>query len=143
MTLLEHDAVIAAASRLLHDASLKELYVQVGDANEFYAVIDHQKQTDECCWEGCCLALSVTSSGENASHEYHIIGQVFQCNECDDKQHSYFAIQQSRPGDCLHTLADADGYSAIATSGCVDVMALLLNIGSITTLEQAARLANK
>lgn len=142
-TLLEHDAVMAAAGRLLHDASPKELYEQAGDADEFYAVIDHQQQTDECCCEGCCLALSVTPSGQDTSHECHIIGQVFQCGECDDKQNSYFAIRQGRPGDCLHTLANADGYPVIATSGCVDVVALLININSITTLEQASELANK
>lgn len=142
-TLLKHDTLMAAASRLLHDASPKELYVQAGDAGEFYAVIDHQQQTDECCCEGCCLALSVTPSGQDTSHECHIIGQVFQCGECDDKQNSYFAIRQGWPGDCLHTLADADGYPVIATSGCVDVVALLLSIDSITTPEQAARLANK
>lgn len=142
-TLLEHNALMAAASRLLHDASPKKLYEQAGDADEFYAVIDHQKQTDGNCCEGCCLALSVTSSGENASHECHIIGQVFQCDESGDHQHSYFSIRQGRPGDCLHTLADEDGYPVIATSGCVDVVALLLNINSITTLEQASELANK
>lgn len=142
-TLLGHNAVMAAASRLLHDASPKELYELARDADEFYAVIDHQKQADECCCKGCCLALSVTSSGQNASHECHIIGQVFQCDESGDHQHSYFSIRQGRPGDCLHTLADEDGYPVIATSGCVDAVALLLNIDSITTPEQAASLANK
>ena len=141
-TFLEHDAVMAAAGRLLHEASPKELYEQAGDVDECYAVIDHQ-QTDGNCCEGCCLALSITSSGQDASPECHIIGQVFQCDESGDHQHSYFAIRQGRPGDCLHMLDDADGFPVLATFGCVDVMALLLNIGSITTKMQAARLANR
>lgn len=142
-TLLEHDAVMAAAGRLLHDASPKELYEQTGDAGEFYAVIDHQKQTDECCCEGCCLALSGTSSGQNASHEYHVIGQTFRCDGFGNNLHSYIAIRKSQDKSFLHTLDAKDGYPVIATYGCVDMMALLLNINSITTLEQAARLANK
>lgn len=142
-TLLEHNALMAAASRLLYDASPKELYEQAGDAGEFYAVIDHQKQTDECCCEGCCLALSGTSSVENASHEYHVIGQTFRCDDFGNNLHSYFAIRRSQDKSCLNTLNVKDGCPVIATYGCVDMMALLLNINSITTLEQASELANK
>lgn len=140
---LEHPAVMTLIGNMLHDTSCGTIDQWIGSADAYYAVMDHQHRTGISYYEGCYFAMSRTPAKQGGGYEYHIIGQLFQCDTASGREQSYFAIRQNKDGHCLHTIDEADGEPVLATFGCVDMTGLLMNIGSITTEQQAADLANK
>lgn len=143
-TFLEHDTVITVADSLLRSDTCEDLDGWIGDADEYYGIIDHQRQVGESCFEGCRFAVSrVLSKQLGGCYVHHVIGQTFQYNLSNGSEQSYFAIRNSQGSHCLHTLDSENRYPVLAVFGCTDVMALILDIDSITTLQQAADLANR
>lgn len=138
-----HSAVMALIGKMLHDTSCGSIDQWIGSADAYYAVMDHQRRTGNSCYEGCYVAMSRTPARQYGGREYHIIGQIFQCDTASGRTQSYFAIRQDKDGHRLHTIDETDGEPVLATFGCVDMAKLLMNIGSITTGRQAAELANR
>lgn len=140
---LEHDTVMASAARLLHGSSCDSMDRLAGGADEYYSIMDHQRRMNENCGEGCYYAVSRTISGQNGLSEYRVIGQTFQYDIRSGREQSFFAIRKNEGSRQLHTLEHAAGCPVLSPFGCVDMAGLLMNIRSVTTKEQAARIANR
>ncbi len=140
---LEHDNVMAAAGRLLYDGSCDILDQIAGGADAYYGIMDHQRRMDGNYCEGCYCAVSRTVSGQSGFSECHVIGQIFGCDAQRGMGESFFAIRKSMDGRQMYTLDQSDGYPVLGPFGCVDVAGLLVNIHSIVTKEEAARVANR
>lgn len=141
--LLEHGTIMAFAGCLLHDSSCDCMDQWIGSTDSFYGIMDHQHTRKENCREGRYYAVSRTLCRQKESYDYHIIGQTFQYNELTGSEQSYFAIRQNNDCRHLYTLDETEVRPVLATFGCVDMMDLLIHIGTITTKQQAAGLANK
>lgn len=138
-----HPTVMDLIGKMLHETSCSSIDQWIGSADAYYSVMDHQHRAGSGCYEGCYFALSRTSARQDSGYEYHVIGQLFQCDTGSGREQSYFAIRQNKGRNHLHTIDETDGEPVLATFGCVDMAKLLINIGSITTGQQAADLANR
>lgn len=140
---LEHPAVMTLIGNMLHDTSCGTIDQWIGSADAYYAVMDHQHQTGISYYEGCYFAMSRTPAKQGGRYEYHIIGQLFQCDTASGREQSYFAIRQDKDGHHLLTIDETDGEPVLATFGCVDMAKLLMHMENITTGQQVADLANR
>lgn len=138
-----HPAVMALIGKMLHGTSCGSIDQWIGSADSYYAVMDHQHRAGRNRYEGCYFVMSRTPGRQDCGYAYHIIGQLFQCDTTSGREQSYFAIRQNKDRNHLHTIDETDGEPILATFGCVDMTRLLMNIGSITTGQQAADLANR
>lgn len=140
---LEHEKIMTFANCLLHENSCDCLDRLAGGADAYYGIMDHQCQTGGNCCEGCYYAVSRIVSPKNNTAEYHVIGQTFQYDTSSGGEKSFFTIRRNNGSNSMHTLEETAGCPVLSLFGCVDVAGLLVNINSITTKEQAARLANR
>lgn len=140
---LEHEKIMAFADCLLHDNSCNCLDRLAGKADSYYGIMDHQRRTGENCCEGCYYAVSRTVSGKNNTAERHVIGQTFWYDTSSGMENSYFAIRKNNGDSSMHTLEATASCPILSLFGCVDVAGLLMNINTITTKEQASKIANR
>lgn len=140
---LEHEKAMAFADCLLHSSSSDMLDRLAGGADTYFGIMDHQCQIGGNRCEGCYYAVSKTVSRQNHTAECHVIGQTFQYNTCSGREKSFFAIRRNEGGRLMYALEETAACPVLSPFGCVDVAGLLVNIRSVTTKEQAARLANR
>lgn len=139
---LNHETVMSFADCLVHGSSCGILGRLAKGADVYCGIMDHQCQIDGNCFEGCYYAVSRTVSRQNNTAQCHVICQTFQCDLYSGRETSFFAIKRNRGSHCMYTLEEASGYPVLSPFGCVDMAGLLADIPSITTKEQAARIAN-
>ncbi|MCI8448119.1 MAG: hypothetical protein HFH30_06920 [Eubacterium sp.] len=139
----EHDTVMAAAGCLLHCSSCDSLDRLARGADAYYGIMDYQHRTGSSCCEGCYCAVSRIVSRQNGTSDCRIIGQIFQYDTSSGREKSFFAIRKNEGRNHMHTLEAAAGCPVLPLFGCVDMAVLLAGICSVTTKEQAARLANR
>lgn len=138
-SVLEHSSAMASAEWLLHAESSRDLYGLDGNADVFYAVMDHQKQDRSCC-EGCCYAVMKTAGKRWKVDAYYIIGQTFQQKAgCTEK--SYFSIRTGDGHGRLYDIESTVGEPALPTFGSVDMIGILMDIKEIRTVSQAVEAA--
>ncbi len=140
---LEHKKIMAFAGCLLQSSSYDILDKLACGADTYYGIMDHQCLIDANCCEGCYYAVSKTISMQNHTAERHVIGQTFLCDASSGLEKSLFAIRKNEGSLPMCTLEKTAGCPVLSPFGCMDVAGLLVNIHSITTKEQAARLANR
>lgn len=129
------------ADKLLHDPSCTAVDKWIGGTKFYYCVMDYQYWMEDCR-EGCYFAVVRIPSARDGQYEYHVISQTFDHTTFSREERSHFAIRKDDGEHNLITLDEEDGYPVLATFGCVDMMALLINIADVTTKQQAAELAN-
>lgn len=135
---LDHGAVMGMAEDLLKSRSCGCIDSHIGGASNYYAVMDHQKQVNGSCCEGGYYAVQRTVGSE--TYSCHIIGQTFKCGENPD---GYFAIRVNDQNQNLRNLDYSVGEPVFPSFGCVDIIAILMEIDSIRNSKQAIRAAVK
>ncbi len=135
-----HKDIMSTANILLKSCSCDIIDKQIGGTDNYYVVMDYQKQINACCCEGCYYA--VKRMAIKNVYNYHIVGQTFSSGPNDDIQSGYFAI---RTGDCqqLHDLDIKNDNLIFPAFGCMDMLGVLLNINAIHTAKDAEKIAVK
>lgn len=128
------------AAYLLHSDTYGKMEERLGDAGFHYAVVDCQENT-QAYSEGCYLAATRTAGG-NGEPQHNAIAQTYlyhkeTCEEC-----GYFAIRKAI-GNVLYTIDSSEGKPFLPTFGCVDMAALLAEIETINSKEDAIKTAIK
>ena len=141
ISLPEHKEVMNRAEELLNFGSCDEIDSRIGRMDNYYAVTDYQRRINGDGCEGCYYAVQKTTNHENCS--YHIIGQTFATDKCDDNFHSFFAIRTNQNGRQIHNLDVLSGEPVLPVFGCVDISAILMNIVKLVTAEQVIKTALK
>lgn len=141
MHLLNHQEIMNRARKLLKSCAPEDFNVLISRSNNYYAVTDQQVQTPDGGCEGCYYA--VRKSADNESFHYRIVGQTYACSRPDDTANGYFAIRTCGDRQKFHDLDSKTGDPVFPAFGCIDIMGVLINIDSITTLEQAKKIAAK
>ena len=103
-------------------------------------VMDCQENTPTYS-EGCYFAVTRTTWG-NGEPQHNAIVQAYlyhreTCEEC-----GYFTIKKTI-GNVLYTIDSSEGKPALPTFGCVDMVALLADIETINSKEDAIKTAIK
>ncbi len=135
---LTHNSIMRLADHLLHSSQYGEIHGQTGNADNYYAIMDHQKWISSTHCEGCYLAVKKISPIGNGTFNCKIIGQIFKENNA--AADGYFAIRERR-GNRLHDIARVTGEPVLPPFGCIDTLGLLLSIDRIKTAAQAERIA--
>ncbi|HBI62264.1 MAG TPA: hypothetical protein DDY31_13805 [Lachnospiraceae bacterium] len=138
-SVLEHSSAMASAEVLLHAKSSRGLYGLDGNADIFYAVMDHQKQGRSCC-EGCCYAVMKTAGKRGKVDACYIIGQTFQ-QKAGCTENSYFSIRTGDGHGQLYDIESTVGEPTLPTFGSVDMVGILMDIKEIRTVSQAVEAA--
>lgn len=137
---LGKDRAMGWAVYLLHSDTYGKMEERLGDAGFHYAVVDCQENT-QAYSEGCYLAATRTAGG-NGEPQHNAIAQTYlyhkeTCEEC-----GYFAIRKAI-GNVLYTIDSSEGKPFLPTFGCVDMAALLAEIETINSKEDAIKTAIK
>ncbi len=133
------------ADALLHSGACRAIGARAGNADRYYAVMDHQEWIREGCCEGCCYAVkrSVLHSPLKAWSRHHVIGQTFLLDESEDKGRGFFAVRRKDGLLPFRCLCLSNGIPVLPAFGCLDMVGLLRNIESIHTVEQEKNTAIK
>ena len=128
------------AGCLLHSDTYGKEEEGLGDVDIYYAVMDCQENT-QAYIEGCYFAATRTAWG-NGEPQHNAIAQTYlyhreTCEEC-----GYFAIRKTI-GNVLYTIDISEGKPVLPTFGCVDMVALLADIETINSKEDAMKTAIK
>ena len=129
------------AAYLLHSDTYGKMEERLGDAGFHYAVVDFQENTQEGYCEGCYYALSRLPLGDG-EFQHNFIGQAYLCHRETCEECGYFAIRKAI-GNVLYTIDSSEGKPVLPTFGCVDMAALLADIGNINSKEDAIKAAIK
>lgn len=140
-SILEHSSAMASAEGLLHAESSRHLYGLDGDADIFYAVMDHQKKVSSNYCEGCSYAVMKTAGRQGKTDACHIIGQTFGYEESGCTEQSYFAIRTGDGHGRLYDIESTAGEPALPAFGSVDMIGILMDIKEIRTASQAVEAA--
>ncbi len=142
---LKHGEIMEWADALLHSGACRAIGARAGNADRYYAVMDHQEWIREGCCEGCCYAVkrSVLHSPLKAWSRHHVIGQTFLLDESEDKGRGFFAVRRKDGLLPFRCLCLSNGIPVLPAFGCLDMVGLLRNIESIHTVEQAKNTAIK
>lgn len=138
---LEHEKIMTLADVLLHSDSPDTANGHIRDADNYYAVADHQKMTRENVCEGCYFAARKIPCSHSDMYAYRIIGQTFRDNCYGCNSSGYFAIRTAKSNQQFQNLDELSGRPVLPSFGCVDVIRLLMNIDIITTPGQAEEFA--
>lgn len=142
---LKHHQIMEWADALLHSDASNIIDNRIGNADHYYAVMDHQKwiQQDRC--EGYYLAIKRKISDKTYDRLYihNVIGQSFIYNEANDENISYFTIRKRDGLQPFHNLYISKGRPVLPTFGCVDLIELLRNIESVHNATQAKAVSIK
>lgn len=139
---LEKDRILGWAGYLLHSGTYEKVDENLEDADVYYSVMDCQRNTSEGHCEGCYFAVSRLPWG-HYGYQYNTIAQKFSSAKHGLKEQSYFAIRKSDGNGNLLDIAKEEGEPTLPTFGCVDIMALLADIETIKTKEDALKIAVK
>lgn len=140
---LKHVGAMKLVSMFLHSDTCRSIDRYTGNADIYYAVIDHQQAGRKNNYEGCYIAARKIPTLYNGQYRYSVIGQTFHCNEITCEEKGYFAIRKNNDYNHLYNLDQAKEELVLPTFGCIDLMALLLNIDHIQTIWQAEEIAVK
>lgn len=140
---LEHSKVMELAGSLLYPGSNSSLDSYFRNADTCYVIVDHQKWISENCCQGCYFAVKTAHPIDKGLYQYHIIGQTFNYDETTGDESGYFAIRANRDYGYLDNIVISDSGPVLPSSGCVDMLGILLNIDSIQTVEQIEKIAVK
>ena len=110
-----------------------------GNADNYYCIVDHQEWRKDVC-EGCYFAVKKATPRQGGTGMYHIIGQTFKENRKDIDTQGYFDIRTNDGSAKLQSIRQVDAI-IIPAFGCVDMIALLLQIGNVKTCGQVIQLA--
>ena len=102
---LKHGEIMEWADALLHSGACRAIGARAGNADRYYAVMDHQEWIREGCCEGCCYAVkrSVLHSPLKAWSRHH--GRRF-CSMNQRIKAGAFLQSGARP-DYFHSAASA------------------------------------
>ena len=140
---LEHSKVMELAGSLLYPGSNSSLDSYFRNADTCYVIADHQKWISENCCQGCYFAVKIAHPIDKGLYQYHIIGQTFNYDETTGDESGYFAIRTNRDDGYLDNIVISDSEPVLPSSGCIDMLGILLNIDSIQTMEQIEKIAVK
>ena len=140
---LEHSKVMELAGSLLYPGSNSSLDSYFRNADTCYVIADHQKWISENCCQGCYFAVKIVHPIDKGLYQYHIIGQTFNYDETTGDESGYFAIRTNRNDGYLDNIVISDSEPVLPSSGCIDMLGILLNIDSIQTVEQIEKIAVK
>ena len=140
---LEHSKVMELAGSLLYPGSNSSLDSYFRNADTCYVIADHQKWISENCCQGCYFAVKIAHPIDKGLYQYHIIGQTFNYDETTGDESGYFAIRTNRNDGYLDNIVISDSEPVLPSSGCIDMLGILLNIDSIQTMEQIEKIAVK
>lgn len=138
---LSHQEIMDRANLLLKSCVPEDFNVLISRSDNYYAVTDQQARTPDGGCEGCYYA--VQKSADSGSFHCLIVGQTYACSRPDDTANGYFAIRTCGDRQKFHDLDSKTGDPVFPAFGCIDIMGVLINIDSITTLEQAKKIAVK
>lgn len=141
ISVARHKDIMSTADILLKSCSCDIIDKQIGRTDNYYAVMDYQRQIDECCCEGCYYAVKRTAI-KNA-YNYYIIGQTFTSGQNDDIQNGYFAIRASDGNQGIHNISELSGELLFPPFGCIDLVAILMDVDNLSTAEQIKNTAVK
>lgn len=139
--LLNHDTVMNRAEELLRSRSYESVGSPIGNVDNYYAVMDYQRQFDGGFCEGCYYAVRRTA--DRGIYYYRIIGQTFFCDGCGDNPRGYFAIRANNKNRRLRSLDKSDKELVLPSFGCVDMMRVLMDIDKISASGQVKEAAVK
>lgn len=144
-TSLKHDKVMEWADTLLRSDACNKIDTWIGDADHYYAVMDHQKRVSESRYEGCYYAVKrrVSHNPLEALYKHYIIGQTFVFDEAGDESINFFAIRRKDEHPPFRNLYVSKGGPVLPTFGCVDMADLLRNIEKVHNARQAKIIAIK
>lgn len=137
ISLPDHEEVMNWAEELLNSGSCDKIDSHIGRVDNYYAVADYQKQLSGGGCEGCYYAVQKTTDHKNCS--YHIIGQTFATDKCDDSFHGYFAVRTNQNSRQIRNLDVLSGEPVLPVFGCVDMAAVLMDIESLVTAKQVIK----
>lgn len=137
--IMHHTDVMAYATGLLYSPSINWIDSMTGNADNYYCIVDHQEWRKDVC-EGCYFAVKKTAPRQGGIGRYNIIGQVFKGDRKDIDTQGYFDIRTNDGSAKLHSIRQVND-TVIPAFGCVDMIALLLEIGNVKTCEQVIQLA--
>ena len=127
------------AAYLLHSDTYGKMEEILGDADFHYAVVDCQESSPEGYCEGCYYALSRLPLGDG-EFQHNFIGQAYLCHRETCEECGYFTIRKAI-GNVLYTIDSSEGKPVLPTFGCVDMAALLAEIETINSKEDAMKTA--
>ena len=140
---LGHSKTMELAGLLLHSDRCSAFDSHLDNTDNYYLIADHQKWTTENCCQGCNFVVKRTLSESESLYKYNIIGQIFSCNQDTGDEAGYFAIRKNKDDRLMNNIALSSGETVLPSFGCIDLAALLLNIDSIQTAQQAIEIAVK
>ena len=138
---LGKDKAMGWAAYLLHSDTYGKMEEILGDADFHYAVVDFQESSPEGYCEGCYYTLSRLPLGDG-EFQHNFIGQAYLCHRETCEECGYFAIRKAI-GNVLYTIDSSEGKPVLPTFGCVDMAALLAEIETINSKEDAIKTAIK
>lgn len=138
---LEKDRIMGWANHLLHSETFKKVDENLGEADIYYSVMDYQENSPEGYCEGCYYALSRLPLGDG-EFQHNFIGQAYLCHRETCEECGYFSIRKAI-GNVLYTIDSSEGKPVLPTFGCVDMAALLAEIETINSKEDAIKTAIK
>ena len=136
---LGKDRAMGWAVYLLHSDTYGKMEEILGDADFHYAVVDFQESSPEGYCEGCYYTLSRLPLGDG-EFQHNFIGQAYLCHRETCEECGYFAIRKAI-GNVLYTIDSSEGKPVLPTFGCVDMAALLAEIETINSKEDAMKTA--
>ena len=139
---LENYNAMEWAAYLLHSGAYGKVDETLGDADVYFSIMDYQEILPKGDCEGCYFAVSRLPWG-HYGYQYNTIAQKFSSAKHGLKEQSYFAIRKSDGNGNLLDIAKEEGEPTLPTFGCVDIMALLADIETIKTKEDALKIAVK
>lgn len=139
-TPLEKDRVLGWAGYLLHSDTYEKVDENLGDTDVYYSVMDCRRNTSKGNSEGCYYVLERLTL-ENGRYQHNLIGQIFFSGNHGCEEHGYFAIRETNGHGHLQDIDKSEGEPVLPTLGCVDLMALLLDIKTIRTKDRAMEAA--
>ena len=136
---LGKDRAMGWAVYLLYSDTYGKMEEILGDADIYYSVMDCQESSPEGYCEGCYYALSRLPLGDG-EFQHNFIGQAFFSDRNGSVEGSYFSIRKAI-GNVLYTIDSSEGKPVLPTFGCVDMAALLAEIETINSKEDAMKTA--
>lgn len=140
---LIHNRIMKLAELFLHSEPCRSLDTHTSNSDIYYAIIDHQQPDNKNNCEGCYIVIKRIPALNKCQHKYIIIGQTFSYNETNSDEYGYFVIRKTKDNGLMDNVALSSGETVLPSFGCIDLAALLLNIDSIQTAQQAIEIAVK
>lgn len=116
-SVLEHSSAMASADGLLHVAYGKDAYGPDGNADIFYAVMDHQKQISSNYCEGCYYAVMRAAGRQGEKDTCHIVVQTFGYEESGCTEQACFVNRTGDGNGQIYDIESLSGEPVLPTFG--------------------------